>query len=1433
MRASHRFLGFILIFLSSIGVHLCSSVANSAESPRIKVLFLGDNGHHRPIERATDLFAPLARAGIDTAYTDDLKDLNSDNLAHYDGLIIYANHTTISPQQEAALLSFVENGKGLIALHCASFCFLNSPKYISLVGGQFESHQTGVFRSRIVDAKHPAMKGVQEFEVWDETYKHHRLSDDRHVLMVREENGKHEPWTWVRSQGKGRVFYTASGHDERVFRHPDYHRLVIQGIRWAVGRPDHQYGTKPFEYLPGELPNYRAGHSARLHKMQAPLSPAESMKHLSVPGGFRVELFAAEPDIFKPITIAWDHRGRAYIAETVDYPNNKHPDGKGHDRIVIAVDTNGDGKADKFTVFADKLSIPTSMICVNGGVIVTQAPDVLFLKDTDGDDKADVRKVLFSGFHTYDTHAGPSNLRLGLDNWIYATVGYAGFDGMVGGKRHRFGQGLFRFRPDGSELEFLGSTTNNTWGLGFGETGEIFYSTANGEHSSYLAIPNRYFESVRGLLGKGTVRMADYWKFHPLTAIRQVDFHDGFTAAAGHAVYTARRFPKSYWDRIAFVAEPTGHLVAMCLLDKRGSNFVTHDRFNLLASTDEWTSPIAAEVGPDGAVWVLDWYNYIVQHNPTPPGFETGKGNAYVTPLRDKTHGRIYRIINERSHPERGNEKVALDLDKSTPEQLVAALKNDNMFWRLQTQWRLVERGKTDVLPALAELATDSAIGDTGENLPAIHALWTLHGLGAFAKDKSRMTALLTKDLHHSSPGVRRAAVTVLPHNAVSLEAVLQANLLQDQEPLVRRAALLLLSEMPSSPNAGAAIHAMLMAPDNEKDRWIPLAATCAAARHDVGFLTAALNAKTNSDSVRRVVRIVTEHYARGNSIKGLSDLLNHLKNANPDDAGAFLEGLAAGWPKNKTPKLKAATGDALVALMPRLDANGQLQLAALAGRWGLADRFEKAMAGLRKTLLAIVANGNKSEKARIESAQRLAQMQPDRELLDNLLAEVSPKASPSLSAGILDAVGQATAPEVAPVLLEHWNQLTPSLRQKGIAILLRRPEWSRALLDALDKGTISATDLSLDQSQQLTNHPDAKLADRARAILARGGRLPSPDRKKVLDEYIPLVEKTGDPHKGFEVFKNVCAKCHRHGDTGEAIAPNLTGFNVHPKSKILQKMLDPNSSVEGNYRQYTVTTKAGRIVNGLLASETKTALEIVDTEAKRHVVLRDDIDEMTASNRTIMPEGFEKQLSKDDFVNLLEFLTAKGKYVPIPLDKVATITSAQGMFYSKDSTVERLIFRDWNTKTFQGVPFQLIDPQRGRVKNVVLLHSPNGELPPKMPKSVTLACNTPARAIHFLSGVSGWGYPASEKGTVSLIVRLHYADGKTEDHTLKNGEHFADYIRRVDVPGSQFAFAVRGQQIRYFAVTPQRTETIKEVELLKGPDRTAPVVMAVTVETR
>lgn len=192
----------------------------------------------------------------------------------------------------------------------------------------------------------------------------------------------------------------------------------------------------------------------------------------------------------------------------------------------------------------------------------------------------------------------------------------------------------------------------------------------------------------------------------------------------------------------------------------------------------------------------------------------------------------------------------------------------------------------------------------------------------------------------------------------------------------------------------------------------------------------------------------------------------------------------------------------------------------------------------------------------------------------------------------------------------------------------------------------------------------------------------------------------------------------------------------------------------------------------------------------------------------------------------------AHGEFSPIDISKYATIISTRGMFFAEASTVERLIFPDWKPKTFAGVPFRLVDPQGDKVRNVIMLNGPQGNTPPRMPKSVSLPCGKSAKSIHFLSGVSGWGAKSPrEQGPVTMIVRLHFEDSTTEDHSLYDGQHFADYIGRFDVPKSKFAFALRGQQLRYFAISPGRSEKIDRIELVKGQDRSAPVVMAVTVE--
>lgn len=805
---------------------------------RIEVLFLGDNGHHNPAERVPQIMAALGPKGINFTYTDDLGDLNTGNLGKYDALLLFANWDSISPAQSRALLDFVASGKGFIPVHCASYCFRNDPEIVRLMGGQFWRHTWDTIQPVWKKPGHPAIAGVSPFKTVDETYLHIKLEPDNEVLTERiiakdqekdRPGQKTEPYTWVRTHGKGRVFYTAYGHDERTWSQPGFHDLLEKGILWAVNddarRAHEALNPRPFEYREARLPNYEQRSGPQLQ--QLPVSPEESVKHIQVPVGFSLDIFAHEPDVTHPIALAWDERGRLYVLITKDYPNERKENG-GDDYILICEDTDGDGKADKFTRFAEGLSIPTGMVFANGGVIVSQAPHMLFLKDTDGDDKADVKQVLFSGFGTFDTHAGPSSLHYGFDNWIYGAVGYSGFKGKFGSSDSlNFGQALFRFKADGSDMELLTRTSNNTWGLGFNEAGDLFGSTANNAHGWYMAIPNRYYG--RGRIDNGSRSTDTHKDFQPITPkVRQVDVFGGFTAAAGHNFYTARSFPKKFWNNAAFVAEPTGHLLHVNYMQKRGTDYTDKSGFNLLAGADEWVAPVFAQVGPDGAVWVADWYSFIIQHNPTPKGFENGRGNAYETDLRDYTHGRVYRIGWKEAAPYK-----PVSLSKDKPRELVANLKNSNMLWRLHAQRLLVERNKKDVVPELIKLVNDKSVDETGLNAAAIHALWTLHGLGALDTDRTPAYAAAIGALKHPGAAVRKNAIQVLPKTAKTGNELLSRNMLNDPDELNVLNTLLAFSEIPISPAIEKTVLQRLASATEVDDRWLPDAFAVMLNAHD------------------------------------------------------------------------------------------------------------------------------------------------------------------------------------------------------------------------------------------------------------------------------------------------------------------------------------------------------------------------------------------------------------------------------------------------------------------------------------------------------------------------------------------------------------------------------------------------------------------------
>ncbi len=650
----------------------------------------------------------------------------------------------------------------------------------------------------------------------------------------------------------------------------------------------------------------------------------------------------------------------------------------------------------------------------------------------------------------------------------------------------------------------------------------------------------------------------------------------------------------------------------------------------------------------------------------------------------------------------------------------------------------------------------------------------------------------------------------------------------------MRLAAFLKIAEL--SPELGtlSRFRNMLANRENLTDRVLTDALTmAAAAQHASQFIADLITAKSElPPKALEILRIVTEHYARN---KGQVDakLLAGLGNSDPKVAGAILGGLVKGTPRNTAAKLDAEAEKALITLMPKLDSAARGQLFQLAKVMGITT-FEKQMSEISRSMIATVLDQKKADTERIGAARQLIDFQlDDAKLHDQMLDTITPRSSPQYAIGIIEAIGNSASPNAAAALLKRMPTFTPQAREAALRILLSRPESTRQFLDAVEKGTMAFSELALDQKQALASHPEKKIAGRAKALLAKGGGLPNADRQKVVEEFLPLIKKAGNVELGKAVFKKNCLLCHTHSGEGAKIGPDLSGVAAHTKEHLLIDILDPSRSVEGNFKVYQVTTQAGLVLNGLMASETKTTIELWDTQGKKFVVQRDDIEQIVASPKSLMPDGFEKQLKADELIDLLEFLTARGKFVPLALDKAATIVSTRGMFYSKDSPGERLVLTDWSPKTVKGVPFHFVDPLKDTKPNMIMLYSKNGAVAATMPKSVKIECNLPARAVHLLSGVSGWGYPYGKGGGVTLIVRLHYADGKTEDHDLKDGEHFADYIRKVDVPKSEYAFGMRGQQMRYLTVTPGRDAALTAIEFVKGPDPSAPIVMAVTVETK
>lgn len=1502
----------------------------SAQESQISVLMLGDTGLHKPSEFYRHLVAPLREQGIELAYSEALSDLNEGNLAQYDGLMIFANIEQITPQAESALLNYVKNGGGLIPVHCASFCFLNSEKYIDLVGGQFQSHGFTHFETKIVASDHEIMRGLKPVRSMDESYRHSKLNPDKTVLETRsDESGPvsdpgGEPYTWVRTSGKGRVFYTAWGHDYRTWSNVNFQKLIARGVLWACGQAISSTtaegdelrdpralavnaANRPFTTpemtspsiddekfsateVGAKIPNYTPGaqwgtQAEPFSKMQDPLPAEQSVKAYATPTGTHLAIWAKElsdnwPDSSeqndesaglegKPIAMNWDENGRLWVCETVDYPNElQEQSGVGRDRIKICEDTDNDGQADKFTIFAENLSIPSALVCYRGGVIVQDGEETVYLKDIDGDDKADFRQSLITGWALGDTHGGVSNFQYGPDNWIWGMQGYNNSQPVINGDpQMRFRQGFWRFKVKAGAadetapafaidaqtgkvadarssrfdehtirvdaLEFMRGTNNNTWGLGFSEEGYVFGSTANGCPSVHMPIPNRYYDQVAGWSPETLQNIAPSHRFEPIAdRIRQVDWHGGFTAGCGSAIYTARNYPQTWWNRIQMVCGPTGHLVGSFVLEKAGASYRSRNAFNTVASIDDWSAPIMSEVGPDGNVWVLDWYNYIIQHNPTPNGFQTGKGAAYESDLRDKRFARVYRLVMDDAGD--GSATRTLQLAAADNASLVAALSSDNFFWRRTAQRLLVERAATDdvTLSSLSDLVNSDQVDEIGLNPAAMHAIWTLAGLSETggAAAATALAKACEAGFRHSSSPVRHAAIASCSDKQVA--AAIDEGLQNDVDPKVRLTVLLRVAE-------GQATHAISgdelagLVPSIGDDSVLMDAWTSAASTDPAAAIVALSKAdQAAAGSLTQRISVLAEHVARSQPTAEQIDQLLEISPESPL-AVTVWEGLAKGWPRDLVLNLPEESQRIVREqfLANETSVESKAAILAVADKWSITHLGE-IVGEIQDELMATAMDMDADSVNRLsawDQAIRLAPTSP--KILDAVDTFFTPQLAPEIGVAALSSLQSARVDGLSEALLDLKKSLGPRLGSQILTLLLSRADGTEDLLDAIADGQVQFNDLQLDQRQALLNHPTSSISGRAKELMETQGALVTSNRQVLVDQWLPVAEVKGDVINGLAMFKKHCAACHIHGEIGKEIGPNLTGMAVHPKEEILMNVLDPSRSVENNFRVYQILTVDGNVLSGMLAGESANSLRIIDTQGTEKLVLREDIEQLTSSDKSLMPEGFESSISREEMADLLSFLAKRGKYAPLNISGVATLNSEKGLPGLRGRPGDKFVLDTYGRVEVEGVPFELVDPQGDRIANIIGLQSQSSRFPSTLPESVSIDCAGNVATIHMLGGVAWAAYPRFKDETTSMIVRRHYADGSTDDFELINGKHIVTFQAGEDVPESILAIEAKGKQIRYLKIPADAGKPLTKIEFAKGGDFSLPLVFAVTVE--
>ena len=959
--------------------------------------------------------------------------------------------------------------------------------------------------------------------------------------------------------------------------------------------------------------------------------------------GFQIELIAGEPLISDPVDMEIDEFGRLYVVEMHGYPLDLSGSGK----IKLLSDTDGDGIMDKSVVFAEGLMLPTGILRWKKGVLVTDPPNVYYLEDSDGDGKADIKDIVLTGFALSNPQHNVNSPRLGLDNWIYlghepavSTSQYLEVFGDRGSEifypdkpegirlTQNAGGRSVRFRPDSFELEVMASRTQ--FGHTFDPWGRRFVVN-NNNHIIHDVIAARYLDRNPFLVvPSSTASISDHGNAAEVFPITVNPEHQlltdvgVMTSACGITAYLGSAFPKAY-HKAVFVAEPVSNIVHVDFISENKTGFIAsrqHRDKEFLASTDSWFRPVNMYIGPDGALYIVDYYRQIIEH-PEWMAEEVVKSGALYN---GTDQGRIYRITKKGAKPLDWSN--SLKLADFSNEQLVEKLKDPNIWWRRNSQRMLLDRSPEEVPKGLLELAQNNK-----SPYGRVHALWTLEGMGKIDYE------LIAEAFLDEEPGVRENAIKIAELHLISFPALKEdlVKLKTDKDPKVRFQLLCTLGFV-ENPASSQARKELLF--NNLDDPWMQVAALSAPYGESKDLMDAVLanfvGNNPNYESLLQSLSAMIGSSLQYNQIQSLvMQGTSHLNAGEEVWQAPLLRGLALGLKNKKISgspwiSLESALMIACLdhsSLQVKQASFQLLQVIGLSESSQVEDFMErgKNMAGSR----------NLTEDERILGIKMLSLKNPSP--YESFLKElIKPMEPVNVQIAALQALGRIPGNTTAQFIIEGWTSLTPEIRDEAINTLMANEESMVLLLDAMEESKIQTTALGWGRSVRLMNHSKENIRKRARAIINKDESI----GEEILQTYLPALELNGSIVNGKKVYQSNCAICHKMGqDLGLAFGPDLATLRNRRPENILSDILLPGLSIADGYDLWSIDLQNGERLQGLIASETPSAILLRSAGGQDRSVSRQDIKSLKVLNDSAMPSGLENNMSQQDMADLIAFI--------------------------------------------------------------------------------------------------------------------------------------------------------------------------------------------------